>query len=132
MALLSREAIVAVDDLKIERVTVPEWGGEVLIRTMNGLERSQFDSDIIVERNGERDVDKQRFFSELLSRTLVGEEGSRLFASPEEVRQLMGKSGEVLTRLGQVALRINGLSRESQEEITKNSEPAPNGASHSA
>jgi len=37
MAILSRDAILGSDDLKKEVVSVPEWGGEVVIATMTGV-----------------------------------------------------------------------------------------------
>src|SRR6267142_4148884 len=112
MALLSREQILEADDMKIVRAPVDEWepGGEVLLRTMSGLERAQFDADVIVTKDGVVDLDKVKYFSELLARTLVSEDGQRLFSTAAEVQQLMTKNGAVLTRLGRIALRINGLS----------------------
>jgi hypothetical protein len=109
--ILTREQIAAVDDLKIEHVPVPEWGpdAEVLMKTMSGTERALFEDAIVTE----------------------GPDGVLLFRTAEEVSQLMAKNGTILLRLSGIAARLNGLSKEAQEAITKNSESAPNGASSS-
>jgi hypothetical protein len=128
MALLTKAAILAVDDLKLERVPVPEWGAdaEVLLRTFTGLERAQFEEEVL--GNAEKPAEKHLFLAELLARTLVGEDGERLFQTREDTRAILDKNGAVLVRLGGIASKLNGLSKEEQEVITKNSEPAQNGA----
>ena len=42
MNILSKDAILAADDLPRETVHVPEWGGDVYVRTMSGTDRDAF------------------------------------------------------------------------------------------
>ena len=42
MALLSRDDILNADDLTIETVAVPEWGGEVNVKTLTGAEKDKW------------------------------------------------------------------------------------------
>ena len=50
MNILSKEAILAADDLPREKVNVPEWGGEVLVRTMSGTDRDAFEASLQIGR----------------------------------------------------------------------------------
>ena len=47
---LTRDQIIEKDDVQIEEVPVPEWGGTVLIRGMSGLQREQFEASIRFEK----------------------------------------------------------------------------------
>jgi hypothetical protein len=52
--------------------------------------------------------------AKLLSRCLVDENGDRLF-SDKDIKALSAKSGAVLDRLGDVAMRLSGLRKEDVE-----------------
>ena len=41
--MLSRDTILAKNDVKVEEVKVPEWGGSVLVRGMSGDQREAFE-----------------------------------------------------------------------------------------
>jgi hypothetical protein len=56
----------------------------------------------------------------LLSLVLVDGKGERMF-SQDDVKALGDKNGAVLARLADVAMRVNGLTKESVEELRKNS-----------
>lgn len=130
---LTREEILAAPDLPVVRLWIPEWNGEVLIRTMTGQERATFEESVTVERDGKAEVDKRLFFAYLLAATLVNEDGTLLFTDHAEVKDgLMGKSGAVLMRIGNKSAKLNGLSAQDQEELLKNSKPIQNGASDTA
>ena len=47
MNILSKEAILAADDLPREIVSVPEWGGQVCVRTMTGTDRDAFETSLL-------------------------------------------------------------------------------------
>ena len=50
MNILSKDAILAADDLPRETVHVPEWGGDVYVRTMSGTDRDAFETSLIARR----------------------------------------------------------------------------------
>ena len=54
MNILTKEAILAADDLPRETVLVPEWGGDVYVRTMSGTDRDAFESSLIA-RDGAKE-----------------------------------------------------------------------------
>ncbi len=115
MTLLDREAILGAKDAHQEVVNVPEWGGNVCIRAMSGAERDDFRAAI----EGAETSLVGKFEAPLLALTMVDEEGKRLF-SIDDVEALRAKSATVLDRLAQIALRVNGMSAEAQEEAAKN------------
>lgn len=116
MALLTRDAILAADDLKRETVAVPEWGGDVLVRCMTGQERAAFDEAVYeITDDGKAKVRQGRFQGELCARTMCDESGDLLFTA-EDVAGLAKKSAAALARVQQVALKLNGLAPESVEK----------------
>lgn len=117
---LSREAILEAQDLQGELVEVPEWGGPVYVRCMTGTERDAFESEAYTLKGKNVEINRENFRARLLVRVLVDDLGARLF-SDKDVAKLGGKSAKSLDRLFSVAMRINGLSREDVEDLTKNS-----------
>lgn len=104
------------EDLKRETVPVPEWGGEVIVRTMTGAERDTFESEI----TGKKGVNRDNIRAKLLARVLINEEGKRLF-SDNDIADLGDKSGNVLDRLFGIAQNLNGIGAKDVEELEKNS-----------
>ncbi|MHA1809371.1 MAG: hypothetical protein ACTSYH_03560 [Candidatus Heimdallarchaeaceae archaeon] len=123
MALLSKEQIIKCKDLKTEEVSVPEWGGEVLVQELNGTDRLEIYSICFKD---DKKVDLPLLQKELASRSIVDKEGKRLFVSSEDIEKLIAKSGAALERIYQVALKLSGLSTEKMEEAAKNSETTQN------
>jgi hypothetical protein len=130
MGLLTRDQILEADDLPREVVEVPEWGGEVYVAAMTGADRDRFDESI-QGRGGDDRVSMENYRARLLARCLVGEDGKRLF-SEQDVEALGRKSSAALGRLFSVAIRLNRLRKEDVDELVKNSDGAPSGASGSS
>ena len=82
---------------------------------MRGAERDDFRAAI----EGTDTSLVGKFEAPLLALTLVDETGKRLFTI-DDVEALRAKSAKVLDRLTRIALRVNGMSDEAQEEATKN------------
>jgi TATA-box binding protein (TBP) (component of TFIID and TFIIIB) len=117
---LTREAILDAGDLQAELVEVPEWGGSVFVRSMTGTERDQFESEAYTVKGKNVEMNRENFRARLLVRVLVDEANQRLF-SPTDMVALGAKSAKALDRLFTVAMKINGLSKEDVEDLTKNS-----------
>jgi hypothetical protein len=119
---LTREAILAADDLKREEVQVPEWEGSVFIRCMTGTERDAFESEAYTVKGKDVEINRDNFRARLLVRVLVDEKDERLF-SQKDIAALGAKSGKVLDRIFTAAMKINGLSKDDVDDLTKNSLP---------
>ncbi len=110
MNILSKDAILAADDLPRETVHVPEWGGDVYVRTMSGTDRDAFETSLIA-REGERDGRMENVRARLVALTLCDESGVRLFED-REIAALGRKSARALDRVFAVAQRLNGIGTE--------------------
>lgn len=126
MSLLTKDAILGASDIQTEDVPVPEWGGTVRICVMSGLAR-----DVFISGEGKADAGFSDFQARLLVATAVDAAGERIF-EPDDVERLQAKSRTVLDRLTAVAMKLNGLGPQAQEDIAKNSDAAPSGDTGSA
>jgi hypothetical protein len=128
---LSREQILAVQDLTIEEVYVPQWGGSVRIRSLTALQRGRLEVSTL-ERKG-RDADQNLIMlrARMVALSIVDESGTRVF-SERDVESLNDKSASALETVFKAAMRLSGLSKEDVDELTKNSESAPSAASSSS
>jgi len=113
---LTKDEILQADDLRTEKVSVPEWGGDVYVRTMTGEERNAYETSIF---NG-KEVSLDNIMAKLCIRTIVDDKGKRLFED-SEIAILGAKSAKVLSRIFTKAQKLNGLTAEDLEDMAKNS-----------
>lgn len=132
MEFLSKQQILAAEDIQVQEVTVPEWGGKVLVRGMSGKERGQF-TEAIVDQRGKRQTLRLAEIQIRLCAQCIVEHatGARMF-SDDEIAALAGKSAGALQRVAEVAQRLSGLSDDDLDELTKNSSATQSDASPSA
>lgn len=112
---LTKDQILAADDLGLLEVQVPEWGGSVFIRVMTVGERDAYENDWVVNKT--RGVED--FRSKFLARCLCDSKGQRLF-DDAEIPALSRKSAKVMSRLWQKAMEHNALADKDVEELAKN------------
>lgn len=117
--LLSRDDILKAEDIGTETVSVPEWGGEVLVRGLTGRERDTFEADLLVRRGGQMEVDPRNARARLVALCVVGEDGKQLFTR-DDVAALGEKSAAALDRIYEAAARLSGLSEKDQKELEAN------------
>ncbi len=115
MALLNKEAILGADDLKKEVVSVPEWGGEVIISAMTGAARDEWEQALMDAKGS----NLANLRARLVAATALDEAGNRLFAAVD-VEALGKKSGAALERCVRVAQRLNRLTQNDLDELSKN------------
>ncbi len=128
--LLKRDEILEAQDIATERVEVPEWGGDVLVRGMSGSERDQFEESILERHGKRREVSLRDIRAKLVAIAVVDEQGRQIFTEGD-VAALTCKSAAALQRVFTAAQRLSGLSDQDVEELQKNSVSAPAGASTS-
>lgn len=132
MAVLGREDILKADDLPTEIVNVPEWGGEVVVRGLDGTSRDEFYAGQAVQRGNRVVQDLTNATAKLVARCIVDPETREPMFTQSDVNALGRKSGAALNRVGDVAARLSGLTDEDMAELGKDSAPTPNGESTSA
>ena len=116
---LNREQILGAEDLPRELVPVPEWGGELWVRTMTAAERDDFEIGSLKNLNGTVEIDRRNLRASLVARCAISEDGGRLFTDADIVT-LGGKSAAAMDRVYAVAARLNRLSAADAEELAKN------------
>jgi hypothetical protein len=121
MALLGKDDIVKAEDLVKEVVSVPEWRGEVTLRTMTAGDAMKI-SDLV-----QKDAKKpdKCAIAVMLSKVIEGANGELLFDSEDGAAALAKKSPKVLLRLWERAAKMNALGGKDGEELEKNSEKMP-------
>lgn len=117
--LLSRDEILQAPDLPTERVYIPEWNGEVLVRGLTAAERDAFEQSIVETRGKNTRMNLRNIRAKLVALCVVDEQGNRLF-SDEDAELLGKKSAAALNRIFEVAQRLSGLTPADVEELAGN------------
>lgn len=107
---LNREQILAANDTKIVKVPVPEWDGDVYVRSLKAGQRDELIG-----------LTSKELFSKLLVLTMVDENGASLGFTAEDIPALEEKSMTAVVRVFREALTVNGMTGEAVEEARKNS-----------
>lgn len=123
MPVLGKDAIKKASDFKVDKVSVPEWGGDVCIKTLSGTERDAFEE-------GYAEQKMKNFRARFLVLTLCDENGDRLYGD-DEAGELGGKSAVVLNRLFEAAWALNAFRNEDIEALGNDSASDPSDASTS-
>lgn len=110
---LSKKAILAANDVKLEEVNVPEWGGSVHIKVLSGTDRDKFEDAYATEK-------MKNFRARFLVMTLCDENGERLFTDAE-MDELGKKSSVVIAKIFDKAWALNAFRNEDIEALGKDS-----------
>lgn len=117
MGALNKEQILTANDIKTEKVAVPEWGGHIYVRVMSGKERDDYEASCLKQVSPTRFItDMSMVRAKLAARCICDENGQRLFDN-KDIAALAEKSGRALDRVMEVAERINGLSKQDMEKL---------------
>lgn len=121
MSMLTKEVILAAQDLPRELVNVPEWGGDVYVGTLTGLQRDKFEMTIVDANKNKKNIklNTENIRATLAAMTMQDEAGNLLFTM-EDVKALGNKSCAALQRIYDAATKLNRLSKTDEEELTKN------------
>lgn len=128
--MLSRDEILAAEDLPTATVAVPEWGGEVRIRTMTATARDEWEKRFIGKDDNPaaRHAAWTNIRASLAARCIVDDEGKRVFAD-EDVAALGRKSSIALERVFTACRTLNALTEADVRELAGNSASGPSDAS---
>lgn len=121
---LSKDVILAKDDLIKEKVEIPEWGGYVFVRCLTGTERDDFESSLISQKGTSKSSNFKNLRAKLVALTVVDDEGNRIFTDAD-VPALGKKNAAILDMLFDKAQELSGFKKQDIEDLTKNSEATP-------
>lgn len=113
--VLSKDALLAVQDCLTKEVEVPEWGGSVKLRQLSALDSDEYVKRLTAKKEN---VTTAYQSCELLSLAIVDEEGNRLFVTEADKQALSKKNFAVLTRLVKEVNEFS-LKVEKSEEVEK-------------
>lgn len=125
--MLTREAILrqAEERLPVESVAVPEWGGDVTVRTITAKERDLFEAGCRrVSKDGTAVPKLDNLRGRLAALVISDEKGNRLFTD-DDASMLGDLSVKSLERVLDAARRLNGMGEDSVEDAGGNSDAAP-------
>lgn len=120
---LTRDQILGTKDLPVEEVQVPEWGGSVFVRGMNGTERDAFELSIVDQKQKGK-VNLENVRAKLCALVICDEEGNRIF-SDRDVQALAKKSASALSRVFEMAMKLSGMTNNEVKEISETFLSAP-------
>jgi hypothetical protein len=119
MTLLTRDSILAINDLPTETVEVPEWGGAVLVRSLNGAERATLEAETSRFQKGDLSgLPKLR--ARVAVWCVVDDRNQRLFTE-KDVDGLAAKHPDPLDRIFNAVKVLSGLDKDGKEKAAKKS-----------
>lgn len=115
MGLLSRKQIVEKSQgYAVERVPVPEWGGDVLVRELTVPEVTSIGIGAVDEKTGEIKTEAVgldaivEVLPQIVSWTVIDASNTPLLTL-EDVKAMKGKDFPIVQRLALKALELTGL-----------------------
>lgn len=123
------EEIFAVDDIKFEVISVPEWKTRIRLKTMTGLERDKWENSFRETRNGKTKENLTNFRARMVAAVAVDQNGNKMFGTDRAVLRLGTKSVKGLQRVFNKAQEMNGLSDKDVEEMTEDFDQTPDESS---
>src|SRR5690606_36198483 len=96
MTALTIDQACQANDVKIEAVPCPEWGGTVYLRSIRGWQRDQFDQKFAPKPDGTRDLTHYR--ATLVAMSWCDEKGTFGSPTPAQISALSDKSATTLDR----------------------------------
>jgi hypothetical protein len=113
---LGRAEILGAEDFRIEKLYVPEWKGNVYLRTITGTQRDRFEAALVLGGKQTNDDVRAKFLVEALC-----DAGGTPIFTQEDIAALGAKSAAGLTRCYNKASAMNALSNGDVDDIAKNS-----------
>jgi hypothetical protein len=116
--LLTRDLILACQDLETCIEDVPEWGGSVTLQALNGTNREIIEARVHKAQKG--DVEAWKGTKTLaLSMALINEDRTPMF-SAKDVAALGQKHSGVIDRLFSQVLTLSKMTKSDQDALAKN------------
>lgn len=118
--VLSRDDILNVNDICIEKLPVPEWGGAIYVKTLMADERDKIEAAIItIGADGQpKGVRMENLRSLVAFYGICDEQGHRLFTDGRDIAALAKKSSSALDRVVAKIQKMSGMSPADIDNLT--------------
>ncbi len=115
MAQLKKADILNCNDRKTITLDVPEWGGELTLRVMSGIDREAWENQSVNLADNTPKLGDIR--CKMLACCIVDVDTGKLMFEAKDIKALGEKSSIPLARLHMECLKLNKLRREEVEEM---------------
>lgn len=113
---LTRDQILSANDRKVIAVDIPEWGGQVYVRSLNAREALKHDAEL--KALSEQQAETEAVLAAQLATYLCDENGSLMFTK-EQASGLLDRNPVALKRIVKAGMVANGF--EDPEQIKEKS-----------
>jgi hypothetical protein len=103
--VLTAEDILGAQDDEYQRVAVPEWGGDVMLKIMSAADAIEF------HRLSMQPQLRDEAIGRIVAMCACDEQGNKIFTTPEQIERLRTKRVDVFKRLQEAAMDLNGFER---------------------
>jgi hypothetical protein len=120
MALLTNpQAILDHDDDQYAEVEVPEWGGSVRVRSIGAAERENLLRSSVTVEGKSRKIDTPVMRVKIVWLSVVDESNKRMWTTKAELEALGQKNAASIDRIADVALRLAGITDDTDDDEGK-------------
>lgn len=113
-----RDRILNANDILEEKVMIPEWGIEIVVRGMSGADRNRILEECVKinPKTKETKTDLKKMYPEVIIACAYDPETNERIFHPEDRDALGNKNGKALDTVFKVAAKLSGLNDEIEEE----------------
>lgn len=123
MAVDLRKRLLGANDIKVEPIEIPAWGGTYYLRVISGKARESFEEAYSQEK-------MKNFRLRFLVLTLCDQEGKPIL-SDADMDALGERSSVEINRVFDAAWKLNAFTQEAVDALGEGSRGAPSDASSS-
>lgn len=125
-----RDKILAAADIPSEKITIPEWNVEILVKGMSAGERLHLQKVSYDQKTGQVHMEKM-YPDIVVSCCHDPQTGEPIFTDADK-EAILSKSSAAVEKIAEVGLRLSGLGKDSQDEAGKDSSSTPSDDSSSS
>ena len=123
MAVDLRKRLLGANDIKVQPIDIPAWGGTYYLRVISGKARESFEESYSQEK-------MKNFRLRFLVLTLCDEDGKPIL-SDADMDALGERSSVEINRVFDAAWKLNAFTQEAVDALGEGSQNAPSDASSS-
>ncbi|WP_254510421.1 hypothetical protein [Anatilimnocola floriformis] len=111
-----KQQILAANDLRLEKLEIPEWNVNLWVRAWDGSARSRHEDRARALSKGA----STRFLREhIVAISVCDEEGRLVFDEDKDLEALSKKSSAILDRIVAAALKVNAITADDLNDLKK-------------
>ena len=125
-----RDTILAADDIPSEKVSIKEWGVDVLVRGMSAGDRITLMQNAYDQSTGQ--VNMAAVYPDVVVSCLIDPDTDQPVFTDADKALLMSKSSAAIEQIASVGLRLSGIGQDVQDAAGKDFSSTPNDDSSSS